>query len=103
MSRFGPGARIALILLLAAALAAVGVAWFLRTHQRVEKQVLLPPRGEASYNPLYALKKTLQADGLQVRSRQRLDLAARDLRPGDTLLILDDPRNLTPMQSQRLL
>ena len=103
MSRFGPGARIALIVLLAAALAAVGVAWFLRTYERVERQVALPPRGEASYNPLYALKKTLQADGLEVRSRQRLDLAAQDLRSGDTLLILDDPRNLTPLQSQRLL
>jgi hypothetical protein len=103
MSRFGPRARIALIVLLAAALAAAGVAWFLHAYERVEKQVALPPRGEASYNPLYALKKTLQGDGLQVQSRQRMDLAAQDLKPGDTLLILDDPRNLTPMQSQRLL
>ena len=47
--------RSALPWLLALAVLGVGVAWFLATYHRVEKTVPLPPRGEASYNPLYAL------------------------------------------------
>jgi hypothetical protein len=54
-------ARAALPWLLALAVIAAGVAWFLATHHRVEKIVPMPPRGEASYNPLYALKLALRA------------------------------------------
>ncbi len=103
MSRLGSSARIALIVLLGAGLIAAGVAWFLHSYEKVEKQITLPPRGEASYNPLYALKKTLQADGLKVDSRQRLDLSNARLGKRDTLLILNDPRAMTPVDSRRLL
>ena len=103
MNRLGSSARIALIVLLGAGVIATGVAWFLHTYEKVEKEIALPPRGEASFNPLYALKKTLQADGLRVDSRQRLDLSKSRLGKHDTLLILNDPRAMTPVDTRRLL
>ena len=51
--------RIALAVL-GALIIALGVAWFLHTHERVSDTVDLPPRGEAAYNPLYALRETLR-------------------------------------------
>ena len=103
MSRARIGLRMGAIVLVVGALAALGVAWFVHAYEKVEKQLYLPPRGEAAYNPLYALKKTLQADGVAVASRQRLDLPAQRLAARDTLLILDDPRSLSPSQSRQLL
>jgi uncharacterized protein DUF4350 len=103
MNRWRSAGRIALIVSLVLAVAGGGVAWFLHNYEKVEREIPLPPRGEAGYNPLYALKKALQADGLKVESRQRLDLATQ--RPGarDTLLILNDPRSMTPVESRKLL
>ena len=103
MSRVGSSARIALIVVLVGALVAAGVAWFLHAYEKVEKEIVLPPRGEAGYNPLYALKKTLLADGVEVDSRQRLDLSNAGLGKRDTLLILNDPRAMTPVDSRLLL
>ena len=103
MSRARISLRIGGIVLLVGVVVALGVAWFLHNYEKVENELHLPPRGEAAYNPLYALKKTLQADGVTVASRQRLDLAAQQLGPRDTLLILNDPRTLTPVESRRLL
>lgn len=103
MSRSRNLLRIALIAVGVLAVVAGGVAWFLHTYEKVEKQVALPARGEAAYNPLYALKRALQADGVSVDSRQRLDLAAHRLQPGDSVLILGDPRNLTPVDTRGLL
>lgn len=81
----------------AAVLLAIGLiaAWWWHTYERVERTIDLPPRGEASYNPLYALKIALQAEGLRAESRQRLRL--REIPPGprDTVLILNDPRTLS--------
>ena len=94
--------RSALPWLLALAVLAAGVAWFLATHQRVSKTIPLPPRGEASYNPLYALKLALRADGQRVESRQRLQLDEMALAPGDTLLVFSDPRGLTSSQLEAL-
>jgi hypothetical protein len=103
MKRISPATRIVLIVLLAAAVIGAGVAWFLHTYEKVEREIMLPPRGEAGYNPLYALKKALQADGIKVESRQRLNLASQQLGAHDTLLILNDPRTMTPTESRRLL
>lgn len=99
----GPRWRVVLLGLLALAVCAALAFWFHRTYERVEREVPLPPLGEASYNPLYALKKALQADGVQVESRQRINLAAQRLGANDTLLILNDPRSMTPVEARRVL
>ena len=79
------------------------VAWFRHTFHRVEKTLYLPPTGEAAYNPLYALAKTLEADGVKVNARQRLLLDDNALAPTDTLLLFNDPRTLSPPDAERLL
>ena len=94
--------RGALPWLLALAVIGAGVAWFLATYQRVEKTIPLPPRGEASYNPLYALKLALRANGQRADSRQRLQLDELKLAAGDTLLVYSDPRGLTSSQLEAL-
>ena len=103
MKPMGDRARIVLIVVLGMAVAGAGIAWFLHTHERVEKRINLPPRGEAGYNPLYALKQALQADQVKVESRQRLNLSTHRLGEHDTLLVLNDPRTMTPADSRMLL
>jgi len=88
------------LVLLALALA---VAWWLATFERVERWIDLPPRGEAAYNPLYALKVALQDDGVRVVSRGRLQLDTTPLGPRDTLVLLGDVRALTPVEADALL
>ncbi|UXI68031.1 DUF4350 domain-containing protein [Tahibacter amnicola] len=79
------------------------VAWWLYTFERVEKEVSVPPRGEASYNPLFALQKTLEARGLRAESHATLALTALDLKPGDTVIYSADPRAMTRQQVDALL
>lgn len=74
------------------------VTWFLLTYHRVEREIDLPPRGEARYNPLLALKKTLQARGIDANSRADLNLAAMALAPHDLLLLDVDVRNIPSAQ-----
>ena len=69
-------------------------AWWHHTYERVAEVRPLPPAGEAAYNPLYALKLALRADGVEAESRQRLDLAGVRPGPRDTVLLLGDPRAL---------
>ena len=88
--------------LLGLALMGVLVAWFLLTHKREVQTLPLPPRGEASYNPLYALKVSLQAQGQQVQSRQRLDLDTMHLGAHDSVLIYSDPRTLSDSELEAL-
>jgi len=89
--------------LLGALIVALGVAWFLHTHERVDDTIDLPPRGEAAYNPLYALRESLVADGVPARSRQRLQLAAVPPGPRDTVLLYSDPDHLLPSEVDGLL
>jgi hypothetical protein len=65
------GTRNALIFLLGLLVTSVLAAWFLGRYERAERELALPPRGEAAYNPLYALRQTLRADGVRAESRQR--------------------------------
>ncbi|WP_313419281.1 DUF4350 domain-containing protein [Stenotrophomonas sp.] len=76
---------------------------FLRTHEKVTETVVLPPRGEASYNPLYVLGQALRADGIEVQSRQRLQLAKMPLGNTDTVVLLQDTREMPPGTAQALL
>lgn len=95
--------RAVLLALVVAGLVGGFVAWWMHTYKRVVKTIDLPPKGEASYNPLYALKIALGKDGQRVDSRQRLALDTHPLKPADTLLLLGDTRTLPAADSQRLL
>lgn len=97
------GTRNALIFLLGVVVVGVLAAWFLGRYERAERQLALPPRGEAAYNPLYALRQTLRADGVRAESRQRLDVEAMRLQPHDSVLLLGDPRTLSQADSDALL
>jgi len=88
---------------LLAVLVVVGVLWFRQAYHRVQQTLYLPPTGEAAFNPLYALAKTLQADGVRVDVRQRLQLDEHPPDPHDTLVLFNDPRTLSPPQMDRLL
>lgn len=79
------------------------VGWFLMTYERVEREIDLPARGEARYNPLFALKKTLQARDIETTSRADLNLAAMALAPGDLLLLDVDVRNIPETQIGELM
>lgn len=81
-------------------LAAFGTWWFM-TFERVDDTLTLPPRGEARYNPFFALKESLKSRGIEVRSGAAL-LAER-LAPGDVLLLGMDVRGLSPEKSQALI
>lgn len=100
MNRHGRASAIAAVLLLAIGL---GTWWFLANHRRVERSVDLPPRGEAGYNRLYGLKLALRAAGVRAQSRQRLELAAMRLRPGDTVVLSGDASTLPPQDLRALM
>lgn len=72
-------------------LAAVAL-WWSQNFELKQVRVPVPPRGEAAFNPLYALKRTLQLDGIAVQSRRRLALGSHPLSPADTVLLLGDLR-----------
>ncbi|MQP76347.1 DUF4350 domain-containing protein [Stenotrophomonas sp. MYb238] len=97
-----PRWRNALIALAVLLLAGVAVMWFLRSYQRVCEQATLPAYGEPSFNPLFALRETLRRDGVDAETRRTLDLPAMRLQPRDTVLLLDDPRQLAPAQVEQL-
>ena len=94
------GLLISLVILLP--LAAL-IAWWFVTFERVEGDIDVPLRGEASYNPLYGLKKVLQARGVEVASRANLNLQAMALESEDTLVLTADVRMLTQDQVGELL
>jgi len=102
-----PGARNVLaglgIAVAVAAVIAAATAWFLHTHERIERELPLPPRGEAAWNPLYALRETLRADGVRAETRQRLRPEAFSAAPGDTVLLDADPSLLRAGEVEALL
>lgn len=97
-----PRWRNALIALAVLLLAGVAVMWFLRSYQRVCEQATLPAYGEPSFNPLFALRETLRRDDVDAETRRTLDLPAMRLQARDTVLLLDDPRQLAPEQVEQL-
>lgn len=96
--------RRGLLLAVSAAMVAGLVAmWWLQSMERRDVEVPTPPRGEAAYNPLYALKQALRADGIAVQSRRRLAATTQALVPGDTLVLLGDLRALPRRDATALL
>lgn len=98
-----PNVRNAAIATVAVLIAGLVVLWVLSGFEKKKEEIALPAYGEPTYNPLYALRETLRRDGLTAESRRQLDLPAMRLQPGDSVLILDDPRTLTPSQVTDLL
>ncbi|MBD8525500.1 DUF4350 domain-containing protein [Pseudomarimonas arenosa] len=79
-------------------LTAVAVFAFLQTYHYVEEEVSLPPRGEARYNPLYALGETLRGMGYPVESRAYLQWESMQPQPGDVLLLASPLSSLSEQQ-----
>jgi len=111
-SSLRPGSmRIALLTLLGIVVLGGLAAWWLHTHERVERRIQMPRTGEARRNPLYALQLALQKDGVAVQSRRRLQLlpgagkeeASVPLAARDTVVIYNDPRTLTAPEAAGLL
>ena len=98
-----PRWRYSLIALVALVLCGAVTVLFLGNYERGSEEITLPAYGEPTYNPLFALRETLRRDGGKAESRRQLDLPAMRLQPGDTVLMLDDPRLLTPSQVNDLL
>lgn len=103
MKRPGKVALIVALTLLGGLLIAAGVYWFTRNYHRVDQTLYLPPNGEAAYNPLYALRKALEADGVKAQSRQRLALDAHPPGPRHTVLLFNEASGLDAVQAERLL
>jgi hypothetical protein len=79
------------------------VAWFVHTFERKVVELPMPPRGEAVYNPLYALKIALKNDRQRVLSRPHLLDAKYPLQAGDTVVLLADPARLSSRESDALI
>jgi len=94
--------RTALITGIGLLVGALLVGLFLMAYERVTVRTPLPPQGEASYNQFYVLGRALEADGLKVRSRARLDLDAMAPGSGDTI-VMEDSSRLPPSEVDALL
>ena len=70
-------------------------AWWFATFERVEVESSAPLAGEARYNPLFGLKKVLEARGFKVDSRANFNAHALTLDAKDTLILAADPRTLS--------
>jgi uncharacterized membrane protein YqaE (UPF0057 family) len=79
--------------------AVVGFLHFFEWH---ESETTLPPRGEARYNPMFALGKALRLRGHEVHARATLNLDAMQLQPGDVLLLASDVRSIGEDTSDEL-
>jgi hypothetical protein len=92
-----------LIAVLAAAMLAGGVYWFLSEFHQVPFEFRTPPAAPARRNRLLALEQTLQARGHEVFNSLRF--ATKEFaEPGDSAVILDlDPRNLREAEVDQLL
>lgn len=85
--------------IIAALVAGLIAWWWFTTYERVPVLTPNPRTGEARYNPYYALKKTLQARGLEVESRANLTLDTAHLHPGDVLVLGVDARAISTTQA----
>src|SRR5690606_24754520 len=81
----------------------VGAIWFQRHFEKVEQRLPLPPGGEAASDPLYTLRRVLEADGMQVHAHDGLAAAAVVGSPRDTVLLHGDPAMVDTRQAAMLL
>lgn len=88
--------------LLVLLLVAGGSALFLYLFKQETHEIDLPPKGEAAYNPLYALKQALLAQGIQAHSYPSLNPTALELGREDTLVLYTQPEAISSAQTDRL-
>lgn len=79
------------------------LSWWYQTYELAYQKLPAPPRGEARYNPLFALKKALQIRGVKVASRANLDIAKMSPMFNDTIVLAADVRTLSSAQAESLL
>src|SRR5690606_1911523 len=82
---------------------AVMALWFFGGYERVERRERLPPSGEAASDPLYALRKALEADGITVEARDTLEPPRFLGRHRDTVLLHGDPSVVADAEAHALL
>lgn len=70
--------------------------WFYSNLEYVSEEHTLPPRGQASYDPLYAASLALKAYGADPVIEPYFDLSRMSLKRGDTLVYYSDVRTLSP-------
>jgi hypothetical protein len=92
-----------LIGIIAVALIGAFAAWWNHTYKRVSTELDLPPRGEARYNPLFALKRSLQAQGIEVAASTNAVIDTKALQPGEVMVLYSDVRTLSEATSAGLL
>lgn len=95
--------RGALLTLLFVLVAAAIATWWFYTFKRVQTEIDLPMRGEARYNPLFALKRSLQAQGFKVAAGSNAAIDVDALKPGEVLVLYSDVRTLREDTSKALL
>ena len=95
--------RNVLIALVVCVLGAMLSAWWIYTFERVEEDVSGELHGEARYNPLYGLKRVLQARGIEVDARANLNLRAMAPGENDTIVFGADVRTLSKADTDALL
>ena len=94
--------NLAIAAIVAVALALGGWLWHL-TYEWVPREVDRPMRGEARYNPFFALREALEAQGRPVTSRGVLDAELDALGEGDLLVLGTDVRTLGERQVEGLI
>lgn len=67
------------------------LTWFFVTYERKEQSFPMPRKGEAAYNPLFAVKLALEDAGQRVHSRPHLFDKAQPLGRHDTVVLNGDP------------
>ena len=95
--------RTLLLAVLALAVGAMAVFGFRALFEPVTTRERLPPTGEARFNPLYALMRSLQAQGVPARSFASLGPTALALGAKDTLVLYTQPEAITGTQTRRLI
>ena len=86
----------------AVVVAALAAYAFYSTFRYVEKEVSLPPRGEARYNPLYALGESLKRIGQRVESRAVLQWETMAPEAGDVIVLASPLSSLSAEQAWTL-
>lgn len=79
------------------------VVWWLYTYEYVADEIDLPPRGEARYNPLYALKLSLQEQDVEVAATGDQGFDPEALGEAGLLLLYSDVRTISDAQAEALL